>query len=59
MAGNISLHLKNVFSEGELSKEAVTERISVTALMERYIQHSFIIWMLLFQLDIELILRPG
>lgn len=28
---NISLHLKNVFSEGELSKEAVSEKISVTA----------------------------
>lgn len=28
---NISLHLKNIFNEGELEKEAVTERISVTA----------------------------
>jgi hypothetical protein len=28
---NISLHLKNIFSEGELKKESVTEKISVTA----------------------------
>ena len=28
---NISLHLKNIFSEGELEKEAVTEKISATA----------------------------
>lgn len=28
---NISLHLKNIFNEGELEKEAVTEKISVTA----------------------------
>ncbi len=28
---NISLHLKNIFAEGELSKEAVTEKISATA----------------------------
>jgi len=54
---NISLHLKNVFSEGELSKEAVTEKISVTASDGKNIQLSFIIWMLLFQSDIELILK--
>ena len=28
---NISLHLKNIFSEGELVKESVTEKISATA----------------------------
>lgn len=28
---NISLHLKNIFLEGELDKESVTEKISVTA----------------------------
>lgn len=28
---NISLHLKNIFIEGELEKEAVTEKISATA----------------------------
>ena len=28
---NVSLHLKNIFSSGELEKEAVTEKISVTA----------------------------
>lgn len=28
---NISLHLKNIFAEGELDKEAVTEKISATA----------------------------
>jgi len=28
---NISLHLKNIFAEGELNKEAVTEKISATA----------------------------
>lgn len=30
-ADNISLHLKNIFNEGELNKEAVTEKISATA----------------------------
>lgn len=28
---NISLHLKNIFSDGELQKDSVTEKISVTA----------------------------
>lgn len=28
---NISLHLKNIFAEGELSRETVTEKISATA----------------------------
>ena len=28
---NISLHLKNIFAEGELIKESVTEKFSVTA----------------------------
>lgn len=28
---NISLHLKNIFSDGELHKDSVTEKISVTA----------------------------
>lgn len=28
---NISLHLKNIFSEGELDKDSVTEKISATA----------------------------
>ena len=28
---NISLHLKNIFNDGELNKEAVTEKFSVTA----------------------------
>ena len=28
---NISLHLKNIFAEGELIKDSVTEKISVTA----------------------------
>lgn len=28
---NISLHLKNIFADGELKKEAVTEKISATA----------------------------
>ena len=28
---NISLHLKNIFAEGELIKESVTEKISATA----------------------------
>lgn len=28
---NISLHLKNIFAEGELQKDAVTEKFSVTA----------------------------
>jgi len=28
---NISLHLKNIFSEGELNKDSVTEKISATA----------------------------
>lgn len=28
---NISLHLKNIFSEGELQKDAVTEKFSATA----------------------------
>lgn len=28
---NISLHLKNIFSEGELDKNSVTEKISATA----------------------------
>lgn len=28
---NISLHLKNIFAEGELNKESVTEKISATA----------------------------
>lgn len=28
---NISLHLKNIFSEGELNKNSVTEKISATA----------------------------
>lgn len=30
-ADNISLHLKNIFNEGELNKESVTEKISATA----------------------------
>ena len=30
-ADNISLHLKNIFKQGELDQEAVTEEISVTA----------------------------
>ena len=30
-ADNISLHLKNIFAEGELVKESVTEKISATA----------------------------
>ena len=28
---NVSLHLKNILSSGELEKEAVTEKISATA----------------------------
>ena len=28
---NISLHLKNIFAEGELEKNSVTEKISATA----------------------------
>ena len=28
---NISLHLKNIFAEGELDKDSVTEKISATA----------------------------
>lgn len=28
---NISLHLKNIFYEGELDKDSVTEKISATA----------------------------
>ena len=28
---NISLHLKNIFSEGELQKDSVTEKFSATA----------------------------
>ena len=28
---NVSLHLKNIFSEGELNKDSVTEKFSVTA----------------------------
>lgn len=28
---NISLHLKNIFSSGELDKDSVTEKISATA----------------------------
>lgn len=28
---NISLHLKNIFSEGELNKDSVTEKYSATA----------------------------
>ena len=28
---NISLHLKNIFAEGELEKDSVTEKISATA----------------------------
>ena len=28
---NISLHLKNIFSDGELQKDSVTEKISATA----------------------------
>lgn len=28
---NISLHLKNIFSEGELDKDSVTEKYSATA----------------------------
>ena len=28
---NISLHLKNIFSDGELNSDAVTEEFSVTA----------------------------
>lgn len=28
---NISLHLKNIFNEGELNKDSVTEKISATA----------------------------
>ena len=30
-ADNISLHLKNIFADGELSRDAVAEKISVTA----------------------------
>ena len=30
-ADNISLHLKNIFAEGELDKNSVTEKISATA----------------------------
>ena len=30
-ADNISLHLKNIFNEGELDKDSVTEKISATA----------------------------
>ena len=30
-ADNISLHLKNIFADGELSRDAVTEKISATA----------------------------
>ncbi|MBR4240653.1 MAG: hypothetical protein IKR97_00360 [Eubacterium sp.] len=29
---NISLHLKNIFNEGELDKNSVTEKISATRL---------------------------
>ena len=29
--GNVSLHLKNIFTEGELDKNSVTEKISATA----------------------------
>ena len=28
---NIGLHLKNIFASGELEKDSVTEKISVTA----------------------------
>jgi len=40
---NISLHLKNIFSEGELEKEAVTEKISATASDGKKYPRSFII----------------
>ena len=30
-ADNISLHLKNIFADGELSRDAVAEKISATA----------------------------
>lgn len=30
-ADNISLHLKNIFADGELDKDAVTEKFSATA----------------------------
>lgn len=46
-ADNISLHLKNIFADGELDKDSVTEKISANCpLMEKTIALSFIIWML-------------
>ncbi|WP_298035440.1 hypothetical protein [uncultured Dysosmobacter sp.] len=32
---NVSLHLKNIFAEGELNKEAVTEKISATQTVDK------------------------
>ena len=36
---NISLHLKNIFAEGELDKNSVTEKISATAQLIRQTQN--------------------
>lgn len=42
---NISLHLKNIFSDGELTKDSVTEKISVTCpQMVKIILLSSTIW---------------
>ena len=45
---NISQHLKRIFSEGELVRESVTEKISATALDGKNILLSFTISMPLF-----------
>ena len=51
-ADNISLHLKNIFADGELEKNSVTEKISATAADDKNIIRNFIIWMPLSLLDI-------
>ena len=46
---NISRHLKNIFMYGELDKDSVTEKFSVTAADGKTIRHSIITLMPLLQ----------
>lgn len=46
---NISRHLKNIFTDGELDKDSVTEKFSVTAADGKTIRHSITTSMPLLQ----------
>ena len=48
----ISRHLKNIFTDGKLEREAVVSKMQQLLPMVKLIRSSSIIWMLLFRLAI-------